>query len=76
MSRAAGQLICPLGERSCLDNSKCIKRHYVCDNEVQCGDSSDEVACTCKERVGRLRVCDGYCDCPQCEDERGCFGKS
>ncbi|KAH1029281.1 hypothetical protein HUJ05_002542 [Dendroctonus ponderosae] len=74
MSRAAGQLICPLGERSCLDNSKCIKNHYICDNEVQCGDSTDEIACTCRERVGRLRMCDGYCDCPQCEDESGCFG--
>ncbi|XP_066138197.1 uncharacterized protein ndl [Euwallacea fornicatus] len=73
-SRAVGSLMCPLGEHACLDNSKCIKKHHLCDNEVHCDDSSDEMACSCRERVGKLRTCDGYCDCPKCEDEDGCFG--
>ncbi|XP_076268925.1 serine protease nudel isoform X2 [Rhynchophorus ferrugineus] len=67
-------LLCPLGEQACLDNSKCIKNRHICDSEVQCDDSSDETACSCKDRVGKIRVCDGYCDCPNCEDEQGCFG--
>ncbi|KAL1501397.1 hypothetical protein ABEB36_006721 [Hypothenemus hampei] len=74
-SRAAS-LFCSVGEFECLDNSRCIKKYQVCDNEVHCDDSSDEAACTCKERVGKLRHCDGYCDCPRCEDEDGCFGCS
>ncbi|CAG9768789.1 unnamed protein product [Ceutorhynchus assimilis] len=73
-SRAASIILCPLGEQACLDNSKCIKNYHICDGEVHCDDSSDEIACTCKERVGKLRLCDGYCDCPRCEDEQGCFG--
>ncbi|XP_030766039.1 uncharacterized protein LOC115890059 isoform X2 [Sitophilus oryzae] len=67
-------LICPIGEHACLDNSKCLKNRHICDSEVQCDDSSDEIECSCKDRVGKLRVCDGYCDCPNCDDEQGCFG--
>ncbi|XP_050314340.1 serine protease nudel isoform X2 [Anthonomus grandis grandis] len=73
-SRAASVLVCPLGEQACLDDTVCVKNHQICDSEVHCDDSSDEVACDCKERVGKLRLCDGYCDCPRCEDETGCFG--
>lgn len=67
-------ITCPNGHFACEDGSKCIPNHKVCDNEVQCHDKSDEMFCSCKERVGRLRMCDGYPDCPNYEDEEGCFG--
>ncbi|XP_060524589.1 serine protease nudel-like [Cylas formicarius] len=67
-------LICPVGEQSCADNLKCIKTYHICDNEVHCDDASDELFCSCKNRIGKVRICDGYCDCPNCEDETACFG--
>ncbi|KAG5899669.1 hypothetical protein JTB14_015159 [Gonioctena quinquepunctata] len=69
-------IICPMGQKGCLDGSKCIPKHHICDNEAHCDDGSDEMFCTCKERVGKLRNCDGYSDCPNGEDELGCFGCS
>lgn len=35
---------------------------------------SDEAACNCKVRLHPKRICDGVTDCPQGEDEKGCFG--
>ncbi|CAG9823853.1 unnamed protein product [Phaedon cochleariae] len=67
-------ILCPLGQQSCEDGSKCIPKHHVCDNEAHCEDGSDEMFCTCKDRVGKLRTCDGYFDCPDGQDELGCFG--
>lgn len=66
---------CPVGERSCTDDSKCIKEQQFCDNEVNCDDGSDEMFCSCKQRIGAVRLCDGYVDCPNGEDELGCFGE-
>nr|XP_023023966.1 serine protease nudel [Leptinotarsa decemlineata] len=67
-------IICSFGQKACRDGSKCLPKHLVCDNVAHCDDGSDEVFCTCKERVGKLRNCDGYFDCPEGEDELGCFG--
>ncbi|CAG9836716.1 unnamed protein product [Diabrotica balteata] len=70
----ASQIICPVGYEACSDDSKCVPKHQFCDNEAHCSDGSDEMFCSCKERVGKLRTCDGYFDCPNGEDELGCFG--
>lgn len=66
--------MCLFGHRSCLHDSKCIKSSQFCDGEVNCDDASDEMSCTCKDRVGTARFCDGYADCPNGEDEMDCFG--
>lgn len=42
---------------------------------MDCPDGSDEVFCSCKDRIGDVRFCDGYIDCPGGEDEIDCFGK-
>lgn len=60
----------------CVDGTRCIKMHQICDGDVHCNDASDEEFCSCKERIGRDRKCDGYFDCPNGEDETGCFGKN
>ncbi|KAK5649545.1 hypothetical protein RI129_000574 [Pyrocoelia pectoralis] len=65
---------CPYGEISCEDDSRCIKIRQRCDSEVQCKDGSDEEFCPCKTRVTKMRICDGYFDCPNGEDELHCFG--
>ncbi|OXA53017.1 Serine protease nudel [Folsomia candida] len=39
---------------------------------VHCGDASDETDCTCLDRVGSKKICDGLEDCPNGEDELGC----
>lgn len=66
--------ICPVGERSCDDASKCLKPHQFCDGEIHCKDSSDELFCSCKSKISKTRLCDGYYDCPNGEDELECFG--
>lgn len=58
-----------------MDGSRCIDKNHLCDNLVHCDDASDELSCSCRERVGQFRTCDGYWDCPNGEDELGCFGK-
>uniref|UniRef100_A0A6P7FDM3 Serine protease nudel-like n=1 Tax=Diabrotica virgifera virgifera TaxID=50390 RepID=A0A6P7FDM3_DIAVI len=70
----ASQVVCPVGYEACSDDSKCVPKHQFCDNEAHCSDGSDEMFCSCKERVGKLRTCDGYFDCPNGEDEFVCFG--
>lgn len=47
-----------------------------CDGFVDCtADASDEIACSCRDRIPRNRLCDGYFDCPHGEDELDCFGE-
>lgn len=65
---------CPYGTVACQDGSACVKQIEVCDGVVHCNDTSDERDCTCQARLDKDRLCDGYFDCPQGEDELGCFG--
>ncbi|VEN60340.1 unnamed protein product [Callosobruchus maculatus] len=69
-------IVCPDGQFACFDQNKCIPMQQRCDSEVHCDDASDEVGCSCKDRVGFYRICDGFFDCPNGEDELGCFGCS
>jgi len=65
---------CPSGTVACQDDSACVKQIQWCDGVVHCNDTSDERNCTCQARLDKDRLCDGYFDCPQGEDELGCFG--
>lgn len=58
----------------CTDKSKCIPKKRWCNRIVDCPDKSDELHCTCPERMDALKICDHYVDCPNGEDEKGCFG--
>lgn len=37
-------------------------------------DGTDEVNCTCRQRLDDKKICDTYYDCPYGEDEMECFG--
>nr|CAD7205300.1 unnamed protein product [Timema douglasi] len=65
---------CPPGQVACSGDTRCVTESQWCDGEVHCVDASDEKSCSCQERVDSNRLCDGYFDCPQGEDELGCFG--
>lgn len=75
---------CRSDEFTCA-NKHCIQQLWVCDNDNDCGDNSDEKACgpttcnpgtdfACSENyciTSRWR-CDGDYDCPDRSDEIGC----
>ncbi|KAK6628111.1 hypothetical protein RUM44_010593 [Polyplax serrata] len=71
---SGGMIHCSDDNVACRDGSNCIPIRNWCDNQVHCQDISDEAFCSCRERVARDRICDGYLDCPGGEDELGCFG--
>lgn len=65
---------CKWGEIECRLSGECILAQKWCDATVDCFDASDELQCTCKQRLNPARICDGYIDCPDASDEVGCFG--
>ncbi|KAJ4432273.1 hypothetical protein ANN_20891 [Periplaneta americana] len=65
---------CRPGTKACWDGLECVSSSEWCDGIVHCNDTSDERDCRCQDRLDKNRMCDGYFDCPQGEDELGCFG--
>lgn len=65
---------CKIGTMPCFSTNQCIPQEKWCDSRVDCLDSSDETACSCKSRLVATKICDGYQDCPMGSDEIGCFG--
>ncbi|ROT80189.1 putative serine protease nudel, partial [Penaeus vannamei] len=61
----------------CNDSRGCYFPTEKCDGLIQCHDASDELQCSCFERMHSAgKRCDSYPDCPDFSDERGCDGCS
>lgn len=73
-SKSRTSRTCKIGQVNCVHSEKCISQNQICDTRVDCPDASDEMFCSCAERIMEDRLCDGYLDCPNGEDEMGCFG--
>jgi len=72
---------CPLRWFKCL-NKKCVPQNATCDGVDDCGDSTDELNCTCSEDrffrckngecVMKFLRCDSDPDCADSSDEMDC----
>ena len=61
-------------ELSCDDGLMCYPINKKCDRWSDCiMDRSDESQCSCRDYLESNRICDGYPDCPDGQDESGCF---
>ncbi|VFV40639.1 Hypothetical predicted protein [Lynx pardinus] len=75
---------CVEGEAPCQESGHCVPHGWLCDNQDDCGDGSDEEGCAtpgCGEgqmscSSGRCLplalLCDGRDDCGDGTDEQGC----
>lgn len=73
---------CPDSEFPCRTSGRCVPGAWLCDNEDDCGDGSDEVCaprcaphqhrCARGQCVPWGARCDGVPDCADGSDERGC----
>ncbi|KAG1651176.1 Basement membrane-specific heparan sulfate proteoglycan core protein [Nymphon striatum] len=76
--------VCARNEATC-QNGECIPREYVCDDDYDCTDRSDEINCgrvqKCEPNeyqcdngncIGKYWRCDGENDCGDNSDERNC----
>ena len=80
--------ICSGSEFKCTDGSKCVPEGWVCDNEPDCPDRSDEEPSLCSARtcqedqwgcqstpgecIPSAWMCDGHPDCEDGSDESVC----
>lgn len=65
---------CTKEQFECTSPHQCISGHHRCDGTVECIDASDEQECDCDSRLDVTKKCDFIFDCPDGEDELGCFG--
>ncbi|CAM2104988.1 unnamed protein product [Caretta caretta] len=73
---------CPEAQFACRTGGRCVPSAWVCDNEDDCGDGSDEFCapscaphqfqCTSGQCVAWGYRCDGTDDCLDHSDERDC----
>lgn len=73
---------CPEAQFACRTGGRCVPSAWVCDNEDDCGDGSDEFCapscaphqfqCTSGQCVAWGHRCDGTDDCLDRSDERDC----
>ncbi|XP_053322587.1 SCO-spondin-like [Spea bombifrons] len=73
---------CEDGEFACRLSARCVPQAWVCDNEDDCGDGSDEICsltcaphehrCANGQCVPLAHRCDGRADCVDHSDEWGC----
>ncbi|XP_059351981.1 serine protease nudel-like isoform X3 [Daphnia carinata] len=51
-----------------------IYHEQMCNGLVDCPEATDEIGCTCRNRMDPSKICDGVFDCPSLDDETGCRG--
>ncbi|XP_031636424.1 low-density lipoprotein receptor 1-like [Contarinia nasturtii] len=83
-SNSTTSIACKPGEFTCKSSNQCIPHLWLCDNEYDCSDTSDEDACENKECKPWMFSCDdGHCiystwrcdgdlDCRNGKDEESC----